>query len=362
MLQHKFETLDGLRGIAAVAVMFFHRRWWFGGDIYLGHAYLAVDFFFMLSGFVLAHAYAKRLAEPGSLVPFLRDRVIRLHPMIAFGAMLALGVTVVEHLKGKPVLYELPALTWLASFVPLPALWTSAEIAFPWNTPLWSLLFELIVSLAFALSLRHLTTRRLVAIVLLCAALLVGSASHESGFQVGFRNQPLNLALGLPRVCVGFFLGVLLRQLWGRLPQRDLKLGWLCALLLLVSFAGVPPASWTAGVYDASLILLLYPLLILAGASSTPRLPRMASLAGAISYPLYVVHEPMLRLVSGMFQMLHLGGPKPGGADALLRCIVVVASAWLVLKLYDEPVRNWLRHRFGSPRHRQPQHAAADPV
>lgn len=87
--QH-FEILDGLRGIAAVAVVIFHFMEFAVPDYsksFIAHAYLAVDFFFCLSGFVIAYAYDNKVQKLGAL-QFLKLRLIRLHPLVIIGSVL----------------------------------------------------------------------------------------------------------------------------------------------------------------------------------------------------------------------------------------------------------------------------------
>jgi peptidoglycan/LPS O-acetylase OafA/YrhL len=84
---HQFATLDGLRGVAAIAVTSLHFRFELGKFL-LPHSYLAVDFFFVLSGFVLAYAYEDRLSEGMKPIQFLRLRVIRLYPLYLIGTLI----------------------------------------------------------------------------------------------------------------------------------------------------------------------------------------------------------------------------------------------------------------------------------
>src|SRR3546814_17181341 len=85
--QH-FEILDGLRGIAALAIVIFHFMEWIYADFsenFIAHGFLAVDFFFCLSGFVIGYAYDNRMEKMG-ILEFFKRRLIRLHPLVIFGA------------------------------------------------------------------------------------------------------------------------------------------------------------------------------------------------------------------------------------------------------------------------------------
>src|ERR1700744_3037299 len=89
--QH-FEILDGLRGVAALAVVTFHFMEWVYFDYsknFIGHGFLAVDFFFCLSGFVIGYAYDDRIGKMG-ILEFFKSRLIRLHPLVIIGSVIGL--------------------------------------------------------------------------------------------------------------------------------------------------------------------------------------------------------------------------------------------------------------------------------
>ena len=342
-VRHQYTVLDGLRGVAAVSVMLFHRRDWFGGDPFMGHAYLAVDFFFMLSGFVLAHAYGERLLRPGSFAPFVRDRVFRLHPMLLAGAVLALLVTLADARAGRMVALHWAPLTFVASLLPAPAPWAGAASAFPWNIALWSLTWELVANFLYAALATRLTNRVLAVTVVVSIVIMIACSMAFRGFQVGFANDAVLLALGLPRVCASFFIGVLVQR-WR--PEDHLpvnRLGGACAVALVVSFAALPLHSPLSAVYDPAVAFLLYPAILVLAARSVPVAPRFCLIAGALSYPLYVLHEPALRLVGAVLTALHLAHGPPAPGEAVARFALTGALAFAALKLYDEPARAWLR-------------------
>lgn len=346
MSRHQYTVLDGLRGVAAIGVMLFHRRDWFGGEMFMQHAPLAVDFFFLLSGFVLAHAYSKRLAVSGAFLPFVRDRILRLHPMLIVGAITALIVTLIEHKTGHNVPFTAAPLTFLASIVPAPAPWAGGASAFPWNIALWSLFWELIANLLFAAVAARLTDRTLLAIIGSSASAMVLISFIYGGFGVGFQNDTVLLFCGFPRVCAAFFLGVGLYRWRDRLSVPPNSWGGMCAIILVLTF--IPPRLPRLGssLYDLGVAYLLYPAVLLIASRSTPRWPRTCTILGAISYPLYVIHEPALKLISGTLNALHLTNGTPTAWAAIMRLILVVIGSYVVLKIYDEPVRRWIRSRL----------------
>jgi peptidoglycan/LPS O-acetylase OafA/YrhL len=348
-VKHQYVTLDGLRGIAAMAVMCFHRRDWFE-HAGIQHAPLAVDFFFMLSGFVIAHAYGRRLTQRNSFRPFMRDRIIRLHPMLIAGGVLAFLIAMLDARAGRDVAMNSSWLTFAASLIPFPAFWANADSAFPWNIAIWSLFWELVVNVLYAASARWLTNSVLIAIVALCVPCMFGASWAFGGFQVGFPQDTVLLLFGLPRVCASFFLGVLVQRLHVAHPITALPRGSgeVCAALLLLTFLTWSPLAGYSWLYYPVIAYGFYPILLLLAAGATSSFPKLALVLGVISYPLYIIHEPMLKAVSGLLTILHLSTGKPDALEAILRLCLIPAIAYVVLKVYDEPIRRWLRRKCSS--------------
>lgn len=346
-MRHKYVQLDGLRGLAAVAVVLYHSSAWAvlpGGRPLVPHGYLAVDFFFLLSGFVIAHAYEERLRAPGSFLPFLRDRVIRLHPLLVLAA--AIGALTMPL---APLLVPRSGAQWLASFaaatIPLPVPW--AYHAFPVNGATWSLLWELIANLLFALVAAWLTTRRLVLLLVPLAAALLPMIWRFRGIDVGIEwgHQPWVF----PRVAVSFLLGVLLL----RVHRRGVLVGarprpWV-GLLLVLSFVALSKYSRLTPLFDAFAVLIAFPVLLLLAAGSPSGLPRLAALSGAISYPLYVLHVPLLH---GIEHGLKRSGVPLNWPVGLCVLALLLLASYAAQRFYDEPVRARLRARYGGRGHR----------
>lgn len=87
--RHKYQTLDGIRGIAALMIVLHHTGYYFSG-LPFARSYLAVDLFFVLSGFVIAEAYSTRLKDGLSCFEFMRIRIIRLYPLYLLGTLLGI--------------------------------------------------------------------------------------------------------------------------------------------------------------------------------------------------------------------------------------------------------------------------------
>jgi peptidoglycan/LPS O-acetylase OafA/YrhL len=318
----RYQSLDGLRGLAAMAVVIFHVRPLVAP--YFPGGYLAVDVFFCLSGFVLAHAYERRLASSMSVGEFARVRLIRLWPMYVVGA--ALGAILALVLAAKPAGPPAPhlAATIGLSLAFLPT-WGGAGFLYPFDWPAWSLILELGVNAAYALFFSWLTTRRLFSLVALAGFAVLVHALRTGNTNAGV-TWP-GVPIGMCRAIYGFFFGVLIYRHRLRIPVvpiPGLVLG--AAMLLAMEFAG--PRS-VDGPYDAAFVLVGAPLIVLLGAQARPW--RGAAALGELSYPLYAIHWPLLQLAGGAAV-----GPR------LAAAVVAAPAAWLLARYVDGPARAWL--------------------
>jgi peptidoglycan/LPS O-acetylase OafA/YrhL len=332
----RFLALDGLRGIAALAVFWAHLHLQDGGGWALTQAGIAVDFFFLLSGFVLAHAYEPRLGRPGAVRSFFRDRIIRLHPLLLLSMVPAV---LLFALAGAPRRDPLPWLTVVADAIPFPALWVRAFpiFSFPYNPPAWSLFWELVVNLPFALLAPRLSTRML---LIVTAALIAARFGYMAWVGPLSTADPSAALRAFPFFALGMLTHRLYHSGWLR-PGP-----WIGALAAPVLIATLLlPSIRFGSIFFPLLYFVAFPLIIAGGAGRAPRFPRICAFLGGMSYPLYVLHLPVL---SGLIQLL---GPQAGAMAAIepLLCFLIV---WLAWRFYDEPLRAWLRRRFGSPGHR----------
>ena len=346
-----YEVLDGLRGSAAVMVVLFHIMGmavgWADTGQWLHHAPLAVDFFFGLSGFVIAYAYDDRWGSM-SVGKFVVTRLIRLHPLVVLGAVLGLLSFLVDPFADNQKI--VPLATVLGDFalacllIPYPALpnrWTDTHSL---NSPAWSLLQEYIGNLAYALVLRRLSTKWLGAVVAVAALGLAYVAWHENSVDRGPAWE--NMWMGTVRMAFSFTMGLWLYRIRDRGPK--LRLGWVLATVILAAVFAMPLIPETIahgnGLYQGLVVMVLFPLLILAGAhSGIGKLEmKVCKFAGRISYPLYILHFPFLFLY-----MNFVNFKKPAVDVASLAgvgsFVVVMVFAWLAVKIYDEPLRRWLR-------------------
>jgi peptidoglycan/LPS O-acetylase OafA/YrhL len=319
-----FVTLDGLRGVAAFAVMISHTGRFMGLEI--PEAFLAVDFFFALSGFVVAHAYTERLRTGMSPRSFLVLRLVRLYPLYILGT--AIGILIlplISHAEGFAQLAI--AIAAAVLFLPSPV----TELLYPFNFPAWSLFHELLINGAFAALSNVLSRVLLCGIVAISAVILAGYAIWLGSLDTS--NGWVHFEGGFIRASFSFFAGVLVYRIWQKRPAPPNLPAALLGAILLSLLALPVPLHYTA-VYHVSLVLLAFPLLLWLGASSTPIRPiaTVCSWLGEISYAVYVLHVPMIMAI----RTLHM--PR----DPLWRLVAIVAAAHVATRFFDRPVRRWL--------------------
>ena len=351
--QH-FEVLDGLRGSAALLVVLFHIQGitvdFAQGKLLLPHAYLAVDFFFALSGFVIGYAYDDRWGRM-TVLGFFRIRLIRLHPLVVLGTVLGLLSYLFDPFAGgkqdATVAMLAQALVLgllLLPAKPLPNRWEDTHTL---NGPAWTLLQEYIGNVAYALVLRRLTARGLLVFALLGAVGLFATGASLNTLDGGWGWS--NFWMGPLRLWFPFVIGLWLYRARDSLPQ--FRLGWLpLTIILAVAFCvpAFPEAGgikWN-GVYEAACVVVLFPLVVLAGAHSNAGLGtiNLCKFSGRISYPIYITHFPFMYVWMNYMatgQATNLA--KTIWAAALLAVAIVVA--WLAFRFWDLPIREKLRRR-----------------
>lgn len=356
-------VLDGLRGVAAVMVIFMHCFEIFcAGDYHkmiINHGYLAVDFFFMLSGYVMAHAYDNRWNQM-TILDFMKRRLIRLHPLIIIGTLLG---AVLFYFQASPVFPKVSGtslgsllLIMLIGFtiIPIPPSmdirgWNEMH---PLNGPTWSLFFEYIANLLHVFVLRKLSVIALSILVFLSGVALVDLAvMGKSGDLIGgWSLEPLQLRFGFTRLLFPYMAGMLLRRITGININKNTFL--LCSLLLILVLSvpriGGRENLWMNGLYESVTILFIFPLIIFLGARGNVQEginKQVCIFLGNISYPLYITHFPLICVfyawVSNEKIPLSKGLPV---VFLLVTFSVVMAYIWL--KLYDEPVRKWLAQKW----------------
>lgn len=373
----RFEILDGLRGVAALLVVIFHLTEsspFTAGpvDQAVNHGYLAVDFFFMLSGFVIGYAYDDRWGRGLTQWEFYKRRLIRLQPMVIFGAVFGAMWYFLGEYEGFQMIASTP--WWKVLLIMLLAIimyptppsmdirgWNETSAL---NGPQWSLMWEYVANILYASVVRRFSILGLSVFVALAAVLSVLLCCNIDVFGLlegrdaiaytvigGWSTEWDQVYIAVTRLLFPFFGGLLIYRLGLRI--RFSSCGFLlCSLILAAAFC-MPHIGDTPnilnGLYCLGAILLVFPVVVMAGAGSPlegRRTIKMCKFLGEISYPLYITHYPLIYLYMSWAQT-HASLPFSTHLFVGISIFfTAVGVAYAALKLYDAPVREYLKNRF----------------
>ena len=365
-----YDILDGLRGIAAILVLWYHV---FEGYAFAAgapiiempnHAYLAVDFFFILSGFVIAYAYDDRIGKSMPLGNFFKRRLIRLHPMVVLGAVFGVITFLMQgsvQWDGTHVMTSAVMIALLCAMFFIPAvpgcyyeIRGNGEM-FPLNGPAWSLFFEYIGNILYALFIHRFSNRTLtIWTALMGIGLGFFTLTDFSGYGnlgVGWTLDATNFIGGLLRMLFPFSLGMLVFRHFKPIKIRGAF--WICSLVLFVLFhvpfiPGLASICYN-GLFEMICITFVFPLLVWLGASgsTTDRFSSsVCKFLGDISFPVYIIHYPLYYLFYAWLIKHQYYTFGQTWVTAILLIAGNIVLAWCCLKIYDEPVRRYLSKRF----------------
>ena len=360
----RYDILDGLRGVAACMVLLYHLfeaiAFSAGAteqDMFNG--FLGVDFFFILSGFVMGYAYDDRWNQM-SIGHFIKRRLIRLHPMVVMGVVIGVIAFMIqgsEKWDGTHVTLSLLMLSTLLALFMIPSpnrldVRGNTE-SFPLNGPHWSLFFEYIGSLLYAVMLRRMPTKFLKIWVLVCALslLLMGLYGPDGSIAYGWSSQPVNMFGGLLRLLFAYPAGLLLARIYREKHPSVISLPMFCiGGLTLIALMCVPSfGNLTANVmYQMFCVVIAFPLVVWFSARGAVKGigQRCVSFFGRLSYPLYAVHYPFIYLyINWINKDIHPFGSHPLATPVAVAGMSIV-TAGICMMLYDEPVRKCLKNKF----------------
>lgn len=344
--QH-FAILDGMRGIAALGVVIFHFMECAITDYsknFIGHGFLAVDFFFCLSGFVIGYAYDNRIGQM-TVGQFFKLRLIRLHPLVILGSVLGLLSFWFDPFAAHTVVYTAGKLflLFLCSIllIPMPVMEDRYFNQFGFNAPAWSLFWEYVANIFYAVVL-HKVGKRLLILLVALAAVGIGLVAHRATNLMGGWGKD-NTWDGGVRVAYSFLAGLLVYRCNWIIKN---KLGFI-GLSILLSAALLMPFFKYNWLVETLVVLFYFPLLVSLGAGSTllPRLKKACDFCGNMSYPLYMTHYAGIWIFANYYNTY-----KPGNGKLALIIItsttIMVLVAWAVMKWYDTPLRKYLTRKF----------------
>jgi peptidoglycan/LPS O-acetylase OafA/YrhL len=344
--QH-FEILDGLRGIAALAIVIFHFMEWVFSDYsqnFIGHGFLAVDFFFCLSGFVIGYAYDNRIEKMG-VKEFFKSRLIRLHPLVILGSVLGLlgflldpfSVPSATYGTGKLILLFLCSML----LIPFPVMEDRAFNLFGLNAPSWSLFWEYIANIIYAFILYRLSRRYLMVLTVIAAVVLCFVSYRAGNLLGGWAGD--NFWDGGARVAYSFSAGLLLyRSNWIIRNQ----LGFSVLAMLLFAVFLMPSLSGWNWLTESLIVLFYFPLLVSLGAGSTltPGMKKLCKFSGDISYPLYMTHYAAIWIFGHYYTSNKLATSQLA-VTIIFGVLFLIGFAWLAMVFYDLPVRKYLNKK-----------------
>ncbi len=368
MKNERYDLLDGLRGVAALMVLLYHifndSKSFFVwptpvNEFY--HSFLGVDFFFILSGFVMGYAYDMQWNRM-SLGGFIKRRLIRLHPMVVIGVLVGVIAFMVQGcVRWDGTSVPLQSVLWamlLSLFlIPSPG---SMDVRgntemYPLNGSHWSLFFEYIGSLLYALMLRRLPTKWLKIWVLL-SIILLGTYSflqEAGGLLYGWSIEPMNMLGGLLRMLYAYPMGLLMARLFRQhKPETIEGHVFLKSSIALVMLLAMPVigGKTVETIYQLFCVVVCFPSIIwyAARGKATGMRQKVISFISRLSYPLYAIHFPIICLqisvVQGMGDV-YATSAQPWTVVPFT-FLISITLAILAMLFYDEPLRRWLKKKF----------------
>lgn len=358
-----YPILDGLRGVAALMVVAFHIFESHAASRFeqiINHGYLAVDFFFVLSGFVIGYAYDDRWSKM-TIGGFFKTRLIRLQPMVVMGMIIGAALfyfqdsaTLYPGISEVPLWQVITIMLIGFIMIPVPP---SMDIRgwvemYPLNGPGWSLFFEYLANILYALFVKDFSNKVLSIFVFLAGCFLIHLAVTNGDVIGGWSLSAAQLHIGFARVLFPFFAGLLVYRM---AKLTSIKNGfWLCSLLIMIVLSipriGTAESVWMNGIYESIVILFIFPLIVWMGASGELKdnySKKVCKFLGDISYPIYITHYPLI-----YWYMAWVYDNKVSIGDSFPYSFLVffgsIAIAYACLKLYDEPVRKWLKNKVKS--------------
>lgn len=344
--QH-YEVLDGLRGVAAVSVVIFHFLEMVYTDYsknFFAHSFLAVDFFFCLSGFVIAYAYDDRIEKMGP-IEFFKSRLIRLHPLVIFGSILGLigylFLPAFGDIGNRSTTEILLIFVCSLLLIPLPIMKERFGNNFGLNAPAWSLFWEYIANIIYSLILYRLHRRILLLLTLLAGIALVYVAHNTKDLMGGWGGE--TFWDGSARISYSFLAGMLVYRFKWIIPS---KLGFLGLTLLLLPVFLYPYNKEWNYITEPLIVLFYLPFLVAlgGGAMTSFKTKKICAFSGNISYPLYMTHFFAI-WPFGVYQSIHKFNGFTLFAVVCLCTLIMIGIAYLTMTYIDVPLRNYLTEK-----------------
>lgn len=353
--QH-FRSLDTLRGIAALAICLYHAHTIFGLNVLIPHAYLAVDLFFILSGFILVQRYAPEIASNSrniSLSDFAIVRLARLYPLyllvsiigaLYFAAWLFLNGQLFANLKN----YILAIINAIIAIPYLAKPFDDVGAIFPFATQAWSIFWEIIVSLAFYFHIKYKNNYAFLISIIGFCILMVQTYSNNI-IDGGWQAQ--NFFIGGLRAFTGFFMGVFTAEIYAQIQNYKNKtkhniFEFFTFVFLTLTLAYCVFGKNSHFTTEACLIFVGFPTIVIGAAGSrSPILNnKIGDFLGKISFSIYLLHGIMAAVFITILNKTSI--IKPGLLTGMIWLSVVIICSFISFKIYEAPSRKFFKSLF----------------
>ena len=319
----RMAQLDGLRGVAAFMIVFYHLDIVYGIGGPFRRAYLYVDLFFLLSGFVLAVSTEKKLNAGISAIQFTWARYKRLLPLVAVGASVAVVRAVVIGMADP-----LTLLWWLVlDLAMIPSL-AGIGPFYRFNGPQWTLFYELLANFLHALVLRRVPTKVMLVLSAVMGAWLIYTVQRHGNDTMGVSAPTWTTWwIALPRVGWSYVLGVWIGRKYVEGFRTPAMPWWIAAVVPVVGIMLVPLLPYSAATGDLAFVILFLPAMMWCTTMTTPPPSLRPALEwlGSFSLPLYCVHLTVLVWTKELL--------NNSGQVAALAVVLACLLAWVFSKL-----------------------------
>ena len=369
----RLEILDGLRGVAAVIVVLFHIfEIYSGGPTgqIINHGYLAVDFFYLLSGFVIGYAYDNRW-DKMSYWDFYKRRLIRLHPMVIAGTFFGVCYYFLSETYFFPNIKNINPLLFLVavlfSFLNIPTPPSIDIRGFRETNSLngasWTLNYEYLINILYSLIIRNLNVYFIAILTFISGfftitltlnldifGILVNREERKYTVIGGWEITPCEVYIAFVRLFYPFFCGYLISRL-----KISFKIPFsfiICSIVLAMSLCipRIGGDDWIInGLYETIIILLIFPLIIIIGAREVENnfiISKICKILGEFSYPLYITHNPVV-YCNYAWTYYHQNDSMFNRISVSVGIfLIAIFNTYATIKLYDEPIRKWLTNKY----------------
>lgn len=347
----RFITLDFYRGVAAIFILMRHTLEFSGFNPYT--SYLAVDLFYLISGFVFVPSTGDKLLSgkidaKGAII----GRIIRLYPLYFLSIALAGFFWIIGARHGVNIAGQPYWQAWLMSLTMGPNFFAPMYM-FQINGPAWYLFVDIVGVIFFAFTYKYLKNWALGLIVLISGVILIWAAFHidpRGGLDLGWVKN--NLQYGFCRFAFSFTLGMLLyRILRNGFFEKQYNLPWLGIILCALMGYSMCIQKFTPTI-DALIslfcVIILYPSLLIIGTKVDfgGILAKITDFLSPISYTIYVLQLPFITLAFFVLKLNHLNVREIAPWGEFVMQIFMISFAVFANKYYDAPVRGFLNKHF----------------